>query len=92
MALRKGIVLVLTLVAAIFLVLPSAAIADPVELQFVKKQMHNAKKAAPIPIWKLTQDGTTLSVLWVDAINPRFAIYDNGTPTNANDDVVLDKV
>ena len=35
------------------------------------------------PIWKIFEDGTAQSVEWVDAINPRFALY--------NDEMVLDK-
>jgi hypothetical protein len=44
------------------------------------------------PIWQITQEGTDKSVKWVDhAPNPRFAIYDAGTPGDETDDVVLDK-
>ena len=43
------------------------------------------------PIWQITQNRTNKSVKWVDhAPNPRFAIYDAGTP-DGTDDVVLDK-
>ncbi|MBL7226262.1 MAG: DUF1566 domain-containing protein [Desulfobacteraceae bacterium] len=44
------------------------------------------------PIWKITQDGTGDSIKWVDhEPNPRFAIYDAGTPGNDLDDLVFDK-
>lgn len=44
------------------------------------------------PVWQITQDGTAESIEWVDhEPNPRFAIYDPGTPEDETDDVVLDK-
>jgi len=44
------------------------------------------------PIWQITQDGTGDSVPWVDhAPNPRFAVYDGGTPGSVEDDIVLDR-
>ena len=43
-------------------------------------------------IWKLFIDGTDTSVAWLDhKPNTRFAIYNAGTATNPNDDLVLDK-
>jgi len=46
----------------------------------------------PIPNWQITIEGTADSVTWADhAPNPRFAIYDNGSPDNDSDDLVLDK-
>lgn len=38
------------------------------------------------------EDGTDKSVKWVDADNPRFAVYDVGTPYDPIDDIVLDKM
>ena len=44
------------------------------------------------PIWQITQEGTANTVDWVDyEPNPRFAIYDPGTPGDETDDAVLDK-
>jgi hypothetical protein len=43
------------------------------------------------PIWKIFQEWSDESVNWVDAENPRFAVYDPDTPTDESDDVVLDK-
>jgi hypothetical protein len=46
----------------------------------------------PIPNWQITTDGTATSVTWVDYTpNLRFAIYDNNTPDNDTDDLVLDR-
>ena len=41
--------------------------------------------------WQITKPGTDKSVKWTNADNPRFAIYDPGTPANEADDVVFDK-
>jgi len=54
--------------------------------------LKNVYNTVSIPIWQITQDGTSLSVRWANhAPNPRFAIYDPGTPGNNSDDLVLDK-
>jgi hypothetical protein len=87
----KKIAVVLTLAVAICFVLASLAQAGPLTKPWVKKNMHNSRKAAGIPIWKITQNGTIDSVPWVDATNPRFAVYDYITPLDETDDVVLDK-
>ncbi len=72
----RKITTILTLAVAFCFVLASLAQAD--------------KKSAPI--WQITQDGTPKSVEWVDHVpNPRFAIYDPGTPEDNSDDLVLDK-
>jgi len=48
------------------------------------------KRVSP-PVWKISQDGTDKSVNWINhAPNPRFSIYDLGTPENQSDDLVLD--
>ncbi len=68
-------------------------------------QIIQAKRPQPqpsgitkTPIWQITQDGTDMSVEWVDhSPNPRFAIYDpNGGSdpdilTTLEDDIVFDK-
>jgi hypothetical protein len=74
----RKITSILTLAVAFCLVLVSLVQAGP--------------GATNIPIWQITQDGTDTSVKWVNhAPNPRFAIYDSGTPGYNLDDLVLDK-
>jgi hypothetical protein len=54
--------------------------------------LSNSVKAVSIPIWKITQQGSANSVQWIDhTTNPRFAIYESGTPADNSDDLVLDK-
>jgi hypothetical protein len=66
-----------------------------VSFALVKSGMSGKPDKAPSidgePIWKITQPGTAKSVIWQDADNPRFAIYDSDTPTDEEDDLVLDK-
>ena len=50
-----------------------------------------AEKETKTPIWQIFEEGKAKSVKWVDADNPRFAVYDAGTPADESDDVVLDK-
>jgi hypothetical protein len=54
--------------------------------------MVQAQQVLPkTPIWQITKDGKT-SVPWKNyKPNPRFAIYDSGTPLDTTDDMVLDK-
>jgi len=100
---------ILTLAVAFCFVLPWVVYAgpnDPVTeswanehlatQKWCKNKQHNSKKAAAIPVWKMTQDGTNLSVQWVDATNARFAVYDTEgdntiDPGTWVDDLVLDK-
>ena len=43
------------------------------------------------PLWKITEDRTNMSVTWKRyRPNPRFQIYDAGTPEDESDDLVLD--
>lgn len=71
---------------------PEAGPLDPVTKIWAIFNLRNKNMATSIPIWQITQEGTAKSVEWVDhAPNPRFAIYDAGTPGNETDDVVLDK-
>ncbi len=45
-----------------------------------------------LPIWNIMKNGSAEPVNWVDhSPNPRFAIFDPGTPDNLSDDLVLDK-
>lgn len=90
----KKIAVVLTLAVAFCFVLTSVALAgpgDPATKRYINNNVKNKKKATTIPMWQITQGGTNKSVTWVDAINPRFAVYDPGTPSVTTDDVVLDK-
>lgn len=93
----KKIAVVLTLAVAFCFVLyasvAQAASTDPVNKGYFNKRAKNTHRAVNIPIWQITQDGNApFSVNWVDhAPNPRFAIYDPGTPGDETDDLVLDK-
>jgi hypothetical protein len=83
---------IVILAVAFCFALVSLAQAGSVTTKWAKKNLKNKKEATSIPIWQITQDGTAKSVEWVDhAPNPRFAIYDPGTPEDETDDVVLDK-
>ena len=43
------------------------------------------------PTWRITKDGTGRWVAWKNhAPNPRFRVYDAGTPLDETDDVVVD--
>lgn len=89
----KKTIVVLTLAMAFCFALASMAQAtDTAEgRKWAKKNLRNRQKATSIPIWQITKDGTANSVVWVNATNPRFAIYDPSTPGDQTDDVVLDK-
>ena len=72
--------------------LVQAGANDLVTEGWAKNNLVNKKKAAKIPIWQITQEGTAKSIDWVEhAPNKRFAIYDAGTPEDEADDIVLDK-
>jgi hypothetical protein len=79
----RKMTIILTLAVAFCFVLVSIAQAGkPVKLVSIPG----------IPIWQITKDGTAKSVEWVDHTpNPRFAIYDPGTPEDELEDLVLDK-
>lgn len=64
---------------------------DPMTQGLTIQYMPNAAYMTSKPIWGITRDGTAWSVSWVDVSNPRFAVYDPGTPGDETDDVVLDK-
>ena len=87
----KKIAVGLTLAIAFSCFTISSVKADPLETWQAGAFMDNSLKAAALPVWKITQDGTVDSVPWVDATNPRFAVYDPGTPGDESDGVVLDK-
>ena len=79
------------------LLLPLAQ-AGCITTNWANNNLINKNKTTSIPIWQITQDGSSNSVKWVEhAPNPRFATYDpNGDsdPADENtflDDVVLDK-
>ncbi len=92
----KKIEVILTLAVALSYVTISSVQADPLQVGQAAACMNNSVKAAPLPVWKITQDGTADCVTWVDANNPRFAVYDTNGDSTADratwvDDVVLDK-
>ncbi len=95
----RKIAIVLTLsVALCFVIMTSSAQAECLQDWQALVGLENSFAAVSIPTWKITQPGTTYSVLWVDhARNPRFAVYDplgNSNPSNPDtlrDDLVLDK-
>ena len=81
------LVLAVALCFAVVLVVLTGATTPP-----VGKKEPKAKKVKTDPIWQIIQEGTAKSVMWVDhEPNPRFAIYDPGTPSDNSDDLVLDK-
>ncbi|MBC8232578.1 DUF1566 domain-containing protein, partial [bacterium] len=94
---KTAVVLTLTVASCFALIWlvqagPDAGPLDPVTKIWAIFNLRNRNMATSIPIWQITQDGTAKSVIWVDhKPNPRFAIYDAGTPGDETDDVVLDK-
>lgn len=65
-----------------------------VVLGFVLVSLEQAEPAGPQwfgPTWPILQEGTAAPVNWKPAENPRFLIYDSGTPDDFTDDAVLDK-
>lgn len=71
---------------------------DHVTERWAKTNLVNGLRAAGVPIWPITRDGTNKSVRWSNhAPNRRFAIYDLGAnnnpdnPATLSDDLVLDK-
>lgn len=45
-----------------------------------------------VPIWNIIKKGTDETAEWIPHVhNPRFAIYNVGTPGDDNDDMVLDR-
>jgi hypothetical protein len=91
----RRVAVVLALAMAFCFVLGSLVHAgpnDPLTQRQTALGLKNAYYGTSIPAWQIFIDGTKKSVQWVDhAPNPRFAIYDPGTPGTTQDDVVLDK-
>lgn len=89
---QKGRVLLIPIVALLFCLSSAlSSIGAEVTTRWIKNNLENKRIATSIPIWMITQDGTAISVSWVDyAPNPRFAIYDMGNEDDT-DDLVLDK-
>jgi hypothetical protein len=91
----RNIIIILTFALAFCFLQTSLAQAgpsDPVTENWANMNLENKNRAVSLPLWKITQDGSSKSVKWVDhALNTRFAIYDLGTPEDESDDVVLDK-
>jgi hypothetical protein len=89
---KRKITAILSLAAAFCFFIASLVQAQCLTATQALNGLENSQKAVSIPIWKITQDGTSNSVKWVDhAANPRFAIYNAGTPQDESDDLVLDK-
>jgi hypothetical protein len=91
---RAGLVLALAVAfCCVFTSLVQAGADDPVTEQWARMNLVNNKRAIKMPKWQILQPGTAKSVKWVTwQSNPRFAVYDNGTPTpNDFDDLVLDR-
>ncbi|MGD8523831.1 MAG: DUF1566 domain-containing protein [Desulfobacterales bacterium] len=83
----RKIAVILTLAVTFLFVL-----VVPVQAEEAKQNLENLNRGANIAIWGITQAGTAKSIAQVDhAPNPRFTIYDPGTPEEAADDLVLDK-
>lgn len=83
---------ILTLAVAFCFVLASVEQAECLTDQQTATFLPNTYKTVSKPIWMITKSGSALSVNWVDHTpNPRFAIYDSGTPGDNTDDIVLDK-
>jgi hypothetical protein len=58
---------------------------------FALVSLVEAGSANNCPTWSIFVDGTDRSVKWErHKPNPRFAIYDPGTPEDSEDDLVLD--
>jgi hypothetical protein len=92
---KRGAILILTM--SLCFVLFSLAQAQCLTPGQAGHYFPNAIRAVSKPIWYITQNGTTISVSWVNhAPNPRFAIYDplgdnTEDPSTWVDDLVLDK-
>ncbi len=95
MEMIKKITVLLALVLAfgfVMVLLSQSGADDPVTIGWAKESLENTRRAANLPIWKITQNGTFQSVDWINhSSNQRFAIYDPGTPADQSDDLVLDK-
>ena len=62
------------------------------QFSYVFADSQGTSQGTSNPTWQIMVDGKDKPVKWTDyASNPRFAIYDAGTPDNPSDDAVLDK-
>lgn len=83
----RKIAVTLTQAAAFLFVLVLLAQAEE-----AKQNLENKNRSVNIAIWEISQAEATKPITRVDhAPNPRFTIYDPGTPEEAADDLVLDK-
>ncbi len=65
---------------------------SPIDGAFIRTKPSYGEKLDTRPTWEITVSGSDQAVAWVDhQPNPRFAIWDMGTPSDLRDDVVLDK-
>ncbi|MHA2428700.1 MAG: Lcl C-terminal domain-containing protein [Candidatus Hermodarchaeia archaeon] len=89
---KPAVVIALAVVCCFVLASLAQATDTTTGKRWTRNNLRNKQRVTSIPIWQITQDPTKTSVKWVDhAPNPRFAIYDPGTPADETDDVVLDK-
>jgi hypothetical protein len=66
--------------------------SKPITRNEVKKWVEDFIRTLNTPIWRITHAGSDISVTWKNhPPNPRFAVYDAGTPPDLTDDLVLDK-
>jgi hypothetical protein len=88
----RKIITILTLALAFCFLRTSLAQAQCLTPSQAGHYFPNAIRAVSKPIWQITQEGTAMSVQWMDyTLNPRFAIYDSGTLGDESDDLILDK-
>jgi hypothetical protein len=78
--------------------LVSLGLTGCITTNWANNNMVNKNMATSIPIWQITKDNSSNSVIWVThAANPRFEIHDPKNDSNPNDtitltdDIVLDK-
>jgi hypothetical protein len=87
--------IVLALAVPLCFVLASLAQAgpdDPLTQGQAVNALRNTARATSLPIWQITKEGSASSVRWESHTpNPRFAIYDNESPGDPTDDLVVDK-
>ena len=61
-------------------------------IRWILNNVENKQKLVCIPIWKISRNGSDLSVKWINYNeNPRFAIYSPNNNNQPADDLVLDK-
>jgi len=65
--------------------------ADAVTKNWALRNLVNKVRGYVLPVWQIFEPGTVKEVQWeVHAANPRFAVFDPGSP-GTSDDLVLDR-